>query len=383
VERVFASYTDFSSDAENFARSRNIELLRNDDIKEKLYTALSGRSAEKGDRVYIETALPVNVDYNNATALELNNRNKISVASARLVFHPYFRFSYKMKRVWFDKHSQKNRTFEDSGIVIIDLLDSEVVTQSENPNRYNEVEKNKPLNSISIPIDQNYRVIKLEPKYNKKALKTSAFSYIIEKNMRQGFAPKREDITLDIGTPVFLPKWEINFDACGKIYSREILACSGNVIIDTIANCPNHDSFLSSLTSPKKVIAVCEECGSAFCNSHGTQCIVCKKWLCNNHIIHCSICQAPFCKDHINQSCTLCKEYVCENCLVSCPKCNRVYGKNHTKQCNYCNKQVCSECTTTVGTILKKHYCKDQCDLIVKAEKEKTGLMDKIKGKFV
>ncbi|OPY37460.1 MAG: Restriction endonuclease [Methanoregula sp. PtaU1.Bin051] len=382
---VVASYTDFSSDAEEFAKSRNIELLNNNDIKERLYSALSGRSAEKGDRIFIEDTLAVNIDYDKATFLDLCNSNHISVSTAKLVFHPYFRFNYKMNRIWFDRQAQKNRTFKDSGIVVIDLIDNEVITEEEDPVGFQEVIKNKPLKSISIAIDQNYRVIKIDPKYNKKALKNSAISYVIEENTRNdlGFIPKRQDITLDIGTLVYLPKWELNFDSHGKVYSREVLACSGQILFDTITNCPLHErSFFRSLNPLNKTIAVCEECGQAFCKNHGTQCAICKKWLCNTHSIRCSICQTPFCSDHIKQSCNLCNDYVCSNCVVTCTTCTRIVGKHHLKQCNHCGKTVCSMCVTQTGTLFKKYYCKDQCDLIVKAEKEKSSLMGKLTKKF-
>ena len=116
---VFASYNSFSSDSIEFAKDRHIELLTHDEIKEKLYAALSGRSAQQGDRIYIEDGLPINFDFLQVTSLNLFNKDKISVYSARLVFHPYLRFQYEIKRAYYSRQSKQSKVFNRDGCIIM------------------------------------------------------------------------------------------------------------------------------------------------------------------------------------------------------------------------------------------------------------------------
>ena len=104
---VFASYTTFTPDALECAKERHIELLSQDDIKERLYTALTSRAAIQGDKIYIEDALPVNTDYLKVTSLPLKNKDKITVNRARLVFHPYMLYHYEIKKAWYRKKPRK------------------------------------------------------------------------------------------------------------------------------------------------------------------------------------------------------------------------------------------------------------------------------------
>lgn len=375
---VFASYTTFTQDAAEFAKDRHIELLSQEEIKERLYTSLSGRASIQGDKIYIEDALPVNIDYLGVTELQLKNKNKITVNSARLIFHPYIIYKYEIKKAYFDKQDKTSRVYKKDGVVIVDLLDNDVITHD--PKKENEIINNKPVKSLSIGIDQNYRVIKLEPNYNKQAFINIGKSFVIEKHTKGGKLPfvlRKSDVILDIGQPVYMPKWDVLFDAFGKIYKREILACSGEEIIDTIAYCPYHTTIFGSKILMRNNIASCEECGEAFCNSHGTQCSVCNKWICKDHTITCSICKRPFCKDHIKESCSYCKDYACSDCLVTCPTCNRTIGKNHLLTCDHCGQPNCEKCMSQEGLLLKKHYCKNKCDLIVK-EAGKKGIFGKL-----
>lgn len=376
---VFASYNTFTSDAVEFAQDRHIELLSHDEIKERLYAALSGRSAQQGDKIYIEDALPIYYDYFQVTNLNLLNKDKISVYSARLVFHPYMLYQYEIKHAYYSKENHQSRVFKRNGSIIINLIDNGVLFQD--PLKENDIQNYKSEKSLAIAIDQNYRVIKIEPKYHKKAIFYSAINNVIERYIKKEDLPfvlKRGDVTLDLGQPVYLPKWEILFDAFGKIYKREILACSGGVILDTITYCPNHLSFFGKKILKSKNVAACEECGEAFCESHGTQCSVCGKWICNNHTITCSVCKKTYCRDHIHQSCTLCKDYVCASCLFTCPTCNSIVGSNHFIKCDYCGQVNCENCISNSGVVMKKNYCRDKCDLIVKEEIAKKGFFGKL-----
>jgi hypothetical protein len=380
---VFASYTSFTPDALECAKERHIELLSQDDIKERLYTALSSRASIQGDKIYIEDALPVNTGYPKVTHLQLKNKDTITVNRARLVFHPYMLYHYEIKKAWYEKKAQKSRVYKKDGIVIVDLLDNDVIIHD--AIKEHEIINHKPVKSLSIGVDQDYQVIQLEPNYKSQAAQNSAKIYTIEKyasGEKLPFALKKSDVILDNGQPVYVPKWDILFEVSGKVYKREVLACSGETIFDPIVYCPHHKKLLGSKILLKKNIAACEECGDTFCIAHGTRCSDCNKWICKNHTITCSICKKPYCKDHISQGCKYCKEYVCSHCLVTCPTCNHTIGKNHMVTCDLCGKQTCSSCMPASGKLIKKHYCRDTCEQIVQQQQQKKGILGKIKGKI-
>ena len=380
---VFASHIAYTKDAAACAQDLHIELLTLDDIRERLYTALSGQAALQGDKVYIEDALPVHVGYAGATKLTLKNSDKITVNRARLVFHPYMLFSYEIKKAWYDKKAEKSQVYKRDGVIIVDLLDNDVIVHD--ARKEHEIINHKPRKSLAVGIDQDYQVIRLEPNYNKRASVNIAKTYTLEKyakGEKLPFALKKSDIIVDAGRPVYVPKWDILFDAFGKIYQREVFACSGEVLFDTLAHCPRHRKILGSKILVRNTIAVCEECGEAFCPAHGTRCSQCNKWLCTNHTITCSICKKPFCTDHARQGCDYCKEYVCSRCLVTCPTCGHTVGRNHLLVCDRCGKQNCERCMTTTGTVFLKQYCKGTCDVAAQAEQEKEGLLTTLKKKM-
>jgi HJR/Mrr/RecB family endonuclease len=379
---VFASYTTFTRDAVEFAKDRHIELLSQEELKERLYTALSGRCPVQGNKFFIEDALPIKIDYTEVTGLLIKNKDKITVNNAKLIFHPYLLFNYEINRAYYNRNEQRSKIYQKSDVLIVDLLDNEVVND---PKKEFEILNNTPLKSFSIESDQRYQISKLESNYDKRLHMNIGKSNIVvklTKGEKIPFTLRRSDVIIYSIQPVYLPRWDILFDAFGKIYKREIFACSGEEIIDTIAYCPYHTTTFGSKKTIRNTIAACEECGETFCNYHGTQCSICNKWICKNHIITCSICKKPFCKDHIRQSCSYCNDYVCSDCLVTCQTCNQIMGKDHLLICDHCGQTNCEKCMADGGVIFQKYYCKDKCDLIVKKENEKKGFFGKLINKF-
>ncbi len=64
----------------------------------------------------------------------------------------------------------------------------------------------------------------------------------------------------------YVPKWIITIKAGKHIYKRKILGASKTLILDEIYFCPKALGKIWSVR--KQVSAVCEICGSAFCDVH-------------------------------------------------------------------------------------------------------------------
>ncbi|MGA2913275.1 MAG: restriction endonuclease [Methanoregula sp.] len=395
---IFVGFSDFTEDASHFAECRNIEQLAIDEVMEKWFALSVGRSSKQGEKISIEQALPLNTDYIKATWLDLVNNEKVAISDVKLMFHPYIRYKYSFKKIFHDPTREQHK-FNDQGTVVIDLIDNEVVNKpvvkdigglaqtvaktftskgkEENTRRkliFQEVLDNTPLSEISLTIGQDYRVIKLSVDYSKRDVNRTALEHIIDKNSRRvsyhidsrsafpemrsvDFVPDRKDISIDTGEVVYVPKWLIYFNAFGMIYSREVLACSGKKLEDTIAFCPNHFK-LGILEIHKKNSAVCEKCGAAFCSTHGRQCEVCKIQICENHAVICSSCKRGFCEEHIISLCGICGKKVCNDCIQKCKICGKEIGKDHMVKCDTCCSVVCSNCVTISGLIKKKSTCK-------------------------
>ena len=114
----------------------------------------------------------------------------------------------------------------------------------------------------------------------------------------------------------YIPKWNISFATKDVDYSRELYACSGSIIEDTIAFCPEHTSLGRIKFVTKINVAVCEDCGQAFCEEHIKQCPMCGKWLCLDHGIECEACGRLFCSEHISIYCNICGKPLCDSCAI-------------------------------------------------------------------
>ena len=125
---IFIGYNDFTEDATQFAESRNIEQLGRDEVMEKWFALSVGRSGKQGEKISIEQAVPINIDYLAATSLDLANKENVAINDVRLVYHPYIRYTYHFKRIFTDPTKDKH-TFDDRGTVVIDLLDNSVLNK--------------------------------------------------------------------------------------------------------------------------------------------------------------------------------------------------------------------------------------------------------------
>lgn len=381
---VFVAFNDFTLDAQNFAESRNIEILGHQDLTEKWLAVSAGRVSRKGDRLILKSTLPIKSDYLTVTTLPLQNKHLIEVSSARLIFHPYIKVPYAFKAKVYDPTKKLHR-FSDDGTVVIDLLDGKVLNgqaqkggsllnslssskqSSDNIQTlktFKEVLDSSPSPEYSITIGSDYQITELKPEITQRAVERAAIEYITARNTqdmaytpangaiildtkRRKFVPRRSDIKLFKSEMVFVPKWTIHFNAFGTIYTKEVFAHSGTVLENTIQYCPLHFK-LGVINVKKETTAVCEVCGKAYCSEHISQCPTCGKWVCNDHSSVCSSCGKTFCKEHASKICRGCHLPLCSDCEVECPICHKPYGA-----------AVCPGCITTSRLLRKTRICKN------------------------
>ena len=400
---IFVSPSDFTSDAAQFAQFRNIQTWTYDEITEKWMAVSLGRvESRKGQSLTVEYALPLNVDFIQATKIDLQNKDKIEFGKTpELIYHPYFSIEYSFKTQVKDP-TKKLHKLEDKDTLFIDALTGRVLNpmpekgigilakalkavafarvRSENERTkklLQELRSKKPLRTYDIDIKNDYTVSKLRPIIRPREADGIAIDFVIEKNTQMityypetdeesffpetesiSYTPRKTDIRIIRKEMVAIPRWSVEFDSLGTRYAREILACSGTVLEDTLSYCPRHFKLGAITIVSKKTVAVCEICGQSFCEDHVRRCPICSKWLCEEHGIDCDVCENRFCKEHISLTCPICDASICNSCAITCPICNVKYGKNHAVTCDKCRTLVCPNCVTTTGLIRKTRICK-------------------------
>jgi len=393
---VIASFAGFTEDAENLAKHYGIELWDPDYLKEEFWVISVGRAVEAsfGETIKVENAFPIKVNFSEAAEIRLKNKDKIMM-NGTLSYHPYYIVSYSYHAVFKDPTKKVHR-FRDSGKVFIDALDGSVlnptplktlasVTQvlkgviskraREESKRakklIEEMEIGTPKNYKVRP-EEDYGVRVLQPSISKRSLAKSAINYIVQKNTERivytpksrkseflpetksiTYVPKTRDVNIKSIRLVYIPKWEINYEAFSKTYTKEVLAFSGTVLEDTLQYCPRHIGLLK-----KENVAICEVCGQALCKEHVFQCPVCGKWLCEDDGVSCEDCKRIYCPDHILK-CEICGQPLCSGCKQICPICGKTVGKKHMRTCDNCGVSACTDCTTTTGIIRRKTLCKN------------------------
>jgi len=290
----------------------------------------------------------------------------------------------------FKDPTKKVHDFQDSGKVFVDALYGDVLNPppvrglgriarslktvlSEKTRQIaEELESFDSIGEYEVKVGEQYRVRRLEPVISGRSARKSALDYVIEKNTAsvryrpkhaQGgnlgtrtikYVPKSGQINLKGITLVYVPRWDITFEAFGRTYSREVLAHSGTVLTDGIKYCPEHLGPLR-----KENVALCEVCGRALCESHVSQCLVCGRWLCEEDGVTCASCSRVQCREQARAKCEVCNQHICLECKIVCPICGKTYGRRHTRVCDSCGRNVCPDCMTQVGFLRKRYYCSD------------------------
>jgi hypothetical protein len=388
---IFISYKGFTQPAEEYAEQYNIKRWDPERIKEEWFAVSIGRAeyATLGKKKTVKNALSLNVNFSEATKVSLVNKDKL-MATGMLSYTPYFAIDYSYHSRFKDPTKQSH-TFKDSGKVFVNALDCSILnpsskhsstvtrvlkrvlskearrTAKRTTNLLQELRDAVSDKEYDVEGGEKYNVRILEPVITPRAAKKSAIIFVTEENTETiryrtqdgtlnsvTYSPKRKNINIKSVTLVNVPRWDITFNVFNRTYSREMLACSGTVLEDSIQYCPNHIGPFK-----KETVAACEICGQALCEQHVFQCPTCGKWLCKEDGTFCASCGRIFCHNHISLFCGVCSKPLCSDCKVTCPSCGKIFGQRHIVSCSECGKEVCSDCIITVGRIRRKRLCKE------------------------
>jgi len=394
---LFAARPDFSSEAAQWGQNWGLELWSEDVLKEKYFEINIGRlgTKEPGKLKYY---LPLKVGYDEAVNLNFENKEKVEIESAKLIWKPFYKLSFRLKCIRTDPTRQKH-TIEDSGYYIVDALSGTIpeysdsiknvvnkfLGQSEEASHQikeadillKELEQ-EPDSDLNLEQAHEYKTIIPKPLVTKeKATRivlngivrdnTQTVYYKFKKDEDDLFAPDREftiapspnDIRILGIELIHVPKWELEFRSKEFRYIKKITGNTGAIIYDTVTNCNKH---WFTLFANKKNVAVCDVCGEALCKEHVWKCQKCDSWRCETHSIACTSCQKSYCPEHIPNKCAKCDNAVCDSCSFKCPICGDTYCKKHITKCSKCARIVCISCTRKEGGILsigQKVYCKN------------------------
>lgn len=396
------AYGGFSESARKLGEYYGIELWDGDEFRTQYIRSMLGRDNAPSER--FEYAMPMNVGFEEATRLDLRNREKVYIPpdGANLIWKPYYRISYildEMVRL----PDRSSKRIHDEGFCILDALDGEVLLPSRSESREGLTSTIKALVSRDDPEERSiakelqgepasdyqtirsggFRIERLPDNLGLRAAKKLAIQRIQDANGRAigykvkigkndrgmteyrsarfDYVPSRKSIILKRTQIVYTPKWEIEFQSGSRTYTRHILASCGVTILDTISTCPYHHIKNMLRFTAVRSVAVCEECGDALCDKHVHQCPVCGRWLCDEHSVVCYGCGRHFCPEHLTNQCSICSQRLCDDCAQTCQICGALVGPDHSHVCSKCGATVCDRCSIVQKKLFRKEYLCVNC----------------------
>lgn len=122
---LFVTYSNFSSEVIKYGESKGIELWDHNEVRERLFSIEAGRGTRPKE-YRIPLGLPLNVSFDEAIALNLENSDCVDVLSSKLIWRPFYKLSYNLKAT--RRYPTKQlHTFTDSGDCIIDPFTGHLV----------------------------------------------------------------------------------------------------------------------------------------------------------------------------------------------------------------------------------------------------------------
>ena len=278
----FIASSEFTSDAVKVLEKAKENLLidywdMERVIREHEYAILGKR--EK-DIKSVENSLPINVDYEEATRLDLVNKSDVTVESSQLMFIPYYVYTYDISISKSLPNGDIAR-INEKGKVIVDAKNGEILkrkglfSKSKTSIIFDTIQKYEPLKKqtlggyyVIIPPKKDIVLKRTATSIVKKYLKeayTKTFEYETKSgNYREKtIIPTDKDVIIKKSELIYLPIWKILFKAGldGTEYNREIVG-TGNILTDEISMCQKH-----LFRSPKSY-GVCSKCGIPLCKKH-------------------------------------------------------------------------------------------------------------------
>ena len=291
TDGMFVTNTNFSSEAETYAKHNQISLYDGEKLKNDFYLMNIGR-LESLQEIVLDFSLPITINNNEATRLNLVNPTAGRIARATLILNPFYVFDCVVDV----KKGLFRGTFHEEGVSILDALTGEILTRTEDSDKkknqtsysffsksrihpkdseelLSDIEKNqiivdlraiKPISKYKIDHIGKYAVIKHGSKVPIDAARRMVKEEIIEE---KNLSYDSVQIVDRASSCIYVPKWVINIESQNSVYTREILAASNTVLMDEIAFCP-HEFFARFRPSRRETYAICERCGGAYCSRH-------------------------------------------------------------------------------------------------------------------
>jgi len=305
---LFVTSSVFSKDAEKLADSDGIELWDMEELRQKLFEYSIGRLRNPSQLT--DPVLPLKLDFASASTLPIKNPDAVKLFSSVLLYQPYILVKYRMLSV---RHDPTGRTHKitDQGTTVIDMLDGDIVNRersviegiagffksreerAESKEDKLVVEELTTVSPMTEPVlrTSDYNLSIAEPSITEEDAINLTRQYVKEKNEQDveydirvrgetetrslRIVPRLNEIEIRGQHLVYVPKWDLQYEAGQTSYVRRYFASSGRAIEDSLAKC----SKCTLLKRP--TIAVCEECGETICDKHAYQ--ENGRWVCPDH----------------------------------------------------------------------------------------------------
>ena len=305
---LFVTNAVFSKDAETYANHHHIRLWNGKQLRENFFSMTIGRVRDASPEIVLSTSLPVNLTLEAFSRLDLANPSALRRQRPRLIFHPYYRYDYRLDIARTDPTRGTHRVTDD-GTIIVDALDGEILAKLGVASRLaskfigsahidesaaSSKEENQIIEDIlTIPAEKDMRmylrddcdIIKLQYGVTFRAAQYNVINKVIEDNTKEvGYTirvardrvqrkkmpiiPKPYEVNIKRITLVYVPKWSMDIEGENSAYTRKSLAASRTVLVDTISICPKHFSLGKVQLRKKNTHAACDICGSAYCEDH-------------------------------------------------------------------------------------------------------------------
>lgn len=305
---VFVTNTSFSEDSEKLAESTGIELWDGETLREKFFAHAIGRI--RNPTLVEDPILPLHTDFSSASRVSLHNSQVIRLFNSVLLYHPYMEVKYRL-HVRRSDPTGRSHSVKDEGTYYVDALDGDIINRektilegiggmfkkAEERRQSKEdrfvTEDLKNIASVTKPVlaTSEYQVSVADPAIGEKEAimivrrhvaykNTRTVDYTVRKRGEQEIrklriVPRLNEVSIRGTKLVYVPKWNLEFEAGQSSFSREMLASSGRVLVDDMAKC-GKCSVLR-----RQSVVVCEVCGKPLCEKHSYQE---GGWLCEDHI---------------------------------------------------------------------------------------------------
>ena len=260
---LFVTSSVFSRDAQDFAESNMLEVWDREELREKYFLYALGRLVNPS--LVKDPSLPVQMDYTQATTLQLKNPQTVQLQAAKLFYHPYILVKYRLRCERTDP-TKKKHVVIDEGTTVVDALDGDIINpgtgvlnsiggllknaqeRAESKSEkmvYNDLLSLTPEKQ-TIMKTSDYDVTVAEAEVSEESAISLMKDYVVKKNTKtitfqkdreenltlytMKIVPKKKEIILRGSKLVYVPKWDLQYEAADWSFNRRFVASSGGVV---------------------------------------------------------------------------------------------------------------------------------------------------------